>query len=445
MDQKLRTQIRLLPRRPGVYLYKNRFDQVLYVGKALNLYARGLSYLDPQVPTKTRLLLDQATHIDHIETGSEFLALILEANLIKAHRPKYNIVFRDDKSYLYVFISIGETYPKIFTTRKPKINTQKWEMYENWRGQYFGPFPSSTSIKRILRYLRRIFPYCQQKTLGTRACFYSHIGLCDPCPGNIIKVSDSVKQKQLTRSYRQNVLAIKRIFAGKYPLVVTQLEKGMKRAASENQFEMAAQFRDQLMSLKRLTEKTDISGFLTNPNFYSEQQHLAIDELKNLLLPYFPKLKTLGKIEGYDISNFGGQHAVGAQTVFVHGVPEPKLYRRYRIKLPPRPNDVAMMREMLIRRLKHPDWIYPELVVVDGGKPQVGAIIDLFKSLKVDLPIIGLAKREEEVVIQTAADWEILTLPRRSLALLLLQKLRDETHRFAVSYHRKRRSLTWKR
>lgn len=444
---ELKKHIQNFPHRPGVYLFKDIKAHVLYVGKALRLKNRLENYTQKDILPKTNQLVEVATQVDYIETGGEFEALVLEANLIQKYRPKYNVVFRDDKSYLYVFISTGEEFPKIYVTRKPKTGYQRFPELNaqnsgnhGVKGVYFGPYPSSRTVREVLKMLRRIFPFCQQKKIGTRPCFYSHIGLCRPCPSYIVKQSPET-QSALKKEYRRNVSSIKAILEGRLVSVTRELEKAMKQAARLERFEEATFFRDKLFRLKSLTESHQpIERFLDNPNFYFEESQMSCEELRIFLVSYFVTITLLHRIECFDVSHFQGNAAVGGQVVFIDGVPEKSEYRRYRMRSKG-PNDVAQMREMVTRRLVHTEWEYPDLIVVDGGKPQVSEIHAVLTEKKLTIPLIGLAKRLEEIVILDKGTFHLLRLSRESRVLRLLQSIRDETHRFAITYHRNKRTL----
>lgn len=437
-EKNIAAKVKRFPQRPGIYRFKNAAGVIIYVGKALSLKDRVRSYLGTNRTSKTDRLMHEAVDVDYIETGSEFEALLLEAKLIKKEQPRYNVALRDDKSYLYIFISTKETYPKIFTTRKPKAeNKQTNNTFEGMRGEYFGPFTSAGDVRLVLADLRRIFPFCQQKTIGKRACFYSHIGLCRPCPSAIEKMDGSEKKAQ-QKVYRRNVLTIRRILLGKLPSVTQQIEKEMQSASHREAFEEAALLRNQWRRLIRLTKPRQLTkAFLENPNFYYERQQKALVELKQLLDTYQQPSTSLKRIECFDISNFQGKFAAGSQIVFVDGIPEKGLYRRYKIRNDGKPNDVESMAQMITRRLRHPDWPRPDVIIVDGGKPQVGRIRSLLHTLRIELPLFGLAKREEILVFPTVlGGFAEVKLERNTAILQLVQQLRDESHRFALKYHR---------
>ncbi len=441
-DHKLIYEAKKLPQRPGVYFYKNEDGKVLYIGKALSLRDRVTSYFQNDISSKTVELLHHADSISYIETGSEFEALLLEARLIKLYKPRYNIALRDDKSYLYIFISTGEEYPKVFLTRKPKslpAKLNRRENYEGLKGEYFGPFPSGRSCAQILRWLRRIIPFCQQKTQNKRPCFYSHIGQCYPCPSYIVKQPESAI-RLLKKEYRTNIFLLRKILAGSIELVTRDLEKEMRTLSKDENFEAAARIRNQIQRLVWLFKNSPHTGeFLSNPNFYFEKQQEASALLVNTLQRAGMTIQKSGRIECFDVSTLQGNYSVASQVVFINGVPEKAWYRRYRIKIDGKPNDVAMLTEAIGRRLKHPEWGMPDLVVVDGGKPQVSTISKLLKERPENIALIGIAKRLERIVVLNDGIFKELALSRKNPGLQLIQQLRDEAHRFALKYNRKRR------
>jgi excinuclease ABC subunit C len=437
--ETLKALVSKFPRRPGIYEFSDSTGRVLYVGKALSLRDRLTSYYQSDAPIKTQEMVKNAQTVAVVETGSEFTALLLEARLIKLHRPRYNVIFRDDKSYLYIFISLGEEFPKVFLTRRPK--TEQFDSgesrFEGAKGEYFGPFPSSGTVRSILKWLRRLFPFCMQKKTGTRPCFYAHLGLCSPCPSAIAKTSGA-EYEQLKKNYRLGIFRLKRILDGHLEKVVAELTGEMKELSKDERFEEAAEIKFRIERLSwLLTKPIKTQTFLENPNFYGAHQHEAVESLRQLLVEYGLKLASLEKIECFDISNFAGTSAVASQVVFLGGVAEKDLYRRYRIKIDGRPNDFAMLSEAISRRLKHTEWELPQLLIVDGGKPQVSTIHELLRKEHVSLPLIGLAKRFEKIVLIKDHKLIEIELPRRTPALQLLQQIRDEAHRFAITYHRK--------
>ncbi|MCR4264466.1 MAG: GIY-YIG nuclease family protein [Candidatus Roizmanbacteria bacterium] len=415
-----------IPTTPGIYQFLNEDGEILYVGKAIHLKNRVKSYFQKNILSpKTQQLVKQIKKIKTIKTESEFEALLLEARLINSIQPKYNITWRDDKHPLYIKIT-KEEFPKIQTIRRE----------DDKKSVYFGPFPSSTTVRQTLKFLREIFPYCSEKHVGKRPCFYSHIGLCDPCPNSIATLTGADYQRDLRR-YRKNITMIRRVLEGKAKSVVRQLETYMKHYAAENEFEQAAQVKRQLDKIDYLRQlRTPVKEYMKNPNLYDDVRQEELNELASVL-----HLPSLSHIEGYDISNIQGTHATGSMVTFIDGEPEKSYYRRFKIRLKDTPDDTFMMHEMLMRRLAHEDWPYPDLIMVDGGKGQINAARHAMHRRSVSLPLIGLAKRLEEIVVpQENNTFKVIRLPESSKALHILQRVRNEAHRFANTYHRKLRS-----
>ena len=421
-----------VPRRSGVYKFKDAKGVVLYVGKALSLKDRLSSYFQKNLLPKTAEMVAKAENFSYIETGSEFTALLLEAKLIKLYRPKYNVIFKDDKSYLYIFISITDEFPKVFLIRKPKNLPAH-------RGAYFGPFPSSSTTDQILKWMRSLFPFCQQQKIGKRPCFYSHLGLCTPCPGQIVKTTGEEYQ-QLKHTYRQNIFRLKRILEGKIDAVVRDLTREMHSLSKQQAYEEARAIRDRINKLQWLLHQPlKTATFLENPNYYFEEQAMAISTLRSLLGKHGLPTQKLHRIECFDVSTISGVQSVASQVVFIDGIPEKSLYRRYRIREGSKPNDVGMLTEAIKRRLGHPEWELPDLLMVDGGKAQVSVVAKLLRDEQLVLPLLGLAKRFEKIVFLKGTVFSEITLRRKEAALKLLQQIRDEAHRFAITYHRKLR------
>lgn len=386
-----------LPHKPGVYLFKDKSGQVIYVGKAIDLYHRVSSYFSA---SKTSGWYEEIKSFETIIVESELEALILEANLIKKNLPKFNIRLTDDKDYLYIKIT-KEIFPKIVTARKHDLD---------YSLKYFGPFPSSRTVRETLKALRKVFPWCSG---GKRACFYYHLGLC---PGACI---GEITQKD----YRKIIDRFIRFLEGKKEELTKELTLEMNQFAKKEQFEDASKIKKILAGIVYLTQTQRTSLYLENPNLLEEEKRLALQELKKILsLSKIPE-----RIEGYDISNIQGKEATGSMVVLTNGEIDKSQYRKFKISISGRPNDVAMMKEMISRRLQHAEWLMPDLIIVDGGRGQA-------RSINLKMPVFGLAKRMEW--LYSPKD-QIIKLPKTSPALKLLQKLRDEAHRFAISYHRK--------
>ncbi len=427
MDKSLEELVNRLPKSPGVYSFSDKEGKIIYIGKAIDLRERVKSYFKPVDP-KTKLMTAQVAAVEHINVFSEFESLLLEASLIRKFLPKYNSRLRDDKSFLYIAIT-AEDFPKVKAARKTDMVKPKY---------LFGPFPSAKTVRQVLRFLRRIIPYCSQNN-DRHPCFWSHLGLCRPCPGAIAKL-EGKERDEARRLYLNNIRNLAAILQGKSKKLSYKLEKEMEKAAREKKFEEAGLLRDQLQKITYLTTyRFPISSYLEQNNFFEEEQARELQELAKVLEIPLPI-----RIECYDISNILGQFASGSLVTFINGIQNTAFYRKFRIRMAGQPNDVAMMTEVLQRRLKHQDWTYPELIIVDGGKPQVAAAAEVLARNNLVIPLVGLAKRLEEIVLRTKeGKWQIIKLPNNSPALNLLKRIRDESHRFALSYHRKLRAKNW--
>ena len=557
-EESLKQKLHTLPHKPGVYLMKNEAGRVIYVGKAIDLSNRVRSYFHAsagQTP-KIRHLVANIHDVEFIVTESELEALILEANLIKKHRPKYNVRLKDDKRYPYIRIRWAEDYPRIDITRQMRQDGSR----------YFGPFTASWAVTQTLDLLRRLFPYrtCDRAITGQdkRPCLYYHIKRCPgPCIGAVTR-----------EEYRATIDRICLFLEGKSENIVKELKSRMEAAAERLEFEEAAKYRDQLQAIERVVEHQKIvsnklkdqdviafaradgeacvqvffirygkligreyfvlegtadedaqnimSSFLTQ--FYTKAAYIPpeillpgeIDEaliiqswLKSkrgrkvsLLVPRRGQNKDLVKmatenavetlkhlkaqwlveesrgvealqqiqealqlpnpptrIECYDISNLQGTAATGSMVVFVKGVPRKSEYRRFKIRTVDGADDYAMLREVLQRRLKRLSqdtteskarkknkepsaWtLRPDLMIIDGGRGQLNAVLETMKQYQVeDIPVVGLAKAREELFVSGRS--APIVLPENSQGLFLVQRIRDEAHRFAVEYHRRLRS-----
>ncbi|MBF0478334.1 MAG: excinuclease ABC subunit UvrC [Candidatus Omnitrophica bacterium] len=408
MLQNIKEIIKALPLTSGVYLMKNAAGEIIYIGKAVSLRKRVQSYFRPAsaVLSKTDLLVADIRDIDYIPTLSEAEALILEAGLIKKHQPRYNIDLRDDKSYPFIEIT-KETFPRIMVTR-PKEKRKD--------AVYYGPYVNAGLVREALGLLRKIFPYCNKKTCGPKECLDFHLGLCPgPCAGKIC-----------AKDYQDNIKNICFVLDGEKDQLYRGLQGKMAELGSRKEYEEAAKVRDQLRAVSAL-----YSGS-ANVNFYKEAEQLQ----RLLELPRIPE-----RIEAFDISNIMGEQAVGSMVSFLNGRPDKKNYRRFKIKTVEGIDDFQMMAEVVHRRykrLKEEKTVFPDLILVDGGKGQLSAAVGQLKILNVDVPIASLAKKAEEIFLPRKRN--PVKLSPESLALQLLQRIRDEAHRFAVTYHRLRRT-----
>lgn len=419
MKPSLKEQLKQLPAKPGVYFFRDATGKIIYIGKASILKRRVSSYFQKNHrDNKTPILVSNIAVVDWIETDSEIEALFLEAEFIKRHKPLYNIELRDDKNFVYIKVALAEDFPFITLVRRPSDD----------KSSYFGPFISGYQVKQALRYMRKIFPYYTKPRQTKSSKIEYQIGVA-PAP----EMSREV--------YRQGIQKLILIFQGKTSTLIKELEKEMKRLAKTKEYEAAANVRNQYLAIKSLSTKIVFGKEET----FDLTLDSALIELTNIL----GLSKTPRRIECYDISNFAGGDAVSSMIVFTDGVPDQKEYRHFKMRTKG-PNDFAMMAETLQRRFsqRNSKWPKPDLIIVDGGKGQLGAARHQLKSDGISVAVVGLAKRYETIVqhiedatgkpsAQTRQEGEyVLTNFEASSPLLhLLQRIRDEAHRFAVSYH----------
>ncbi|MGD1085868.1 MAG: excinuclease ABC subunit UvrC [Verrucomicrobiota bacterium] len=420
--EQIRKKVGELPHKPGVYLMKDRFGTVIYVGKARDLRKRVSTYFHPSRrmgwDLKFNALVDAVHDLDTYTVRSEPEALLLEGKLIKEYHPRYNISFRDDKRFLLIKIVLNDPIPRFVLTR----------LRQDDGARYFGPFAHSASARHTLTLARRKFNLrgCRPLTPGAedyKHCLYGHLKYCTaPCIGNVSR-----------EEYRRQVIAACDFLAGQSEEMERELEGQMKKAAAAEDFEKAAQFRDALEDLRLTVQKTKKFPRLPYnlPSAIEPQRDLAeLAEVLGLPAP-------LARIEGFDISNISGTFAVASLISFQHGKPDRSNYRRYRIKTVAGQDDFACMAEAVRRRyarLQAEGGALPGLVVVDGGKGQLNAALgELAKLGLTQIPVIGLAKEFEE--IHRPGQSEPVRLGPDSGALKLLQRVRDESHRFANTYN----------
>lgn len=410
MKPKIVKKLPVLPLTPGVYLYKNARGQIIYVGKAARLRHRVRQYFqtsrsrDP----KTELLVKAIADIDWVETETELDALFLEAELVKRYLPRFNIELRDDKSLLFVRIDTKKTYPSVSFTRRPLDDG----------AEYFGPYQSGFGVKKALKFLRRIFPYSTHAVLPSRVCLQYHLGLC---PG--------VEEGKITpEAYQHNLQKLIRYLKGQRVQLMKELERDMKLAAKTQNFELAVKLRNQLGSLKALRQQV-VFGDREFMDISKDEGLSELTRLLNLVAP--PK-----RIEGYDISHMSGTDTVASMVVFGSGLPDKSQYRKFKMTTPGN-DDFAHMREVILRRFsgRHLNWLTPNLILIDGGRGQLSSALSAMGELGMKVPAIGLAKRQETIIVKTDKGFTDLQLDHNSPAVKLLQRIRNESHRFAVSYH----------
>ena len=536
MQSKIQEQLKLLPTNPGVYLMKNEQAKIIYVGKAINLKNRVKSYFQSSKnhSPKVKSMVEKISDFEYIITANEIEALILECNLIKKYRPKYNISLRDDKTYPYIKVTLNEDYPTVSITRKILKDGAK----------YFGPYTSAGAVHEVLNLLKKLFQIRSCRQMNTkRPCLEFHIKRClAPCTGRVAK-----------SEYREMIKSLCLFLEGRNEVVLKELTSRMKIAAENFQFELAAKLRDQVLAIEKISAKQNIiigssdqdiiglarkadeaciqiffirSGkmigrdhFLLNGtedetdsallNAFLEQYYNKATFIpKEILLPaeieneeilsawlsqkkngkvsfglpqrgvkkemvlmandnavvvleeqmiknsagleqtvgamkdlgrYLRMEKELKRIECFDISHIQGSETVASMVVFSNGAPDKQEYRRYKLKsVEGKPDDFKSMQEVVGRRYRQSDGIMPDLIIIDGGKGQLNSALEIIRALgHYQIPVVGLAKQFEYVFLEGQS--EPVILPPNSKALYLIQRIRDEAHRFAITYHRKLR------
>ena len=547
MNENLKQSLKLLPSLPGCYLYYNKDNEIIYVGKAKILKRRVMSYFNKKHhdSVKVKVLVSQIDRLEYIITNTEVEALILESHLIKKHKPKYNILLKDDKKYPY-FLITDEDFPRIQVIRKKNINPEK--------GRYYGPYTDVRAMYSTLDFLKKIFPLKQCKTpkFKDRPCLYYQIGRCmAPC-----------QNKVTSEEYKEIVHKAELFLSGKQSELMEQLKEQMEKYAFSEQFEKAARLRDSYLDLKKTLEKQkvvyentklneDIISLLSEDGifaivilmvregrlidkkdfiyevededrteffatFFKEyynsltlgypdkivsneleavgekalyEEWLEILAKKKVKISYGKsnqgkelqmladknarvvldnaKLKKMSKIrddfneigsylaeklqlknfphriECYDISHIQGTNTVASMITFINGQSKKSEYKRFKIKMTEgKPDDFLSMKEVLTRRLSHlgeKNWDKPDLMIIDGGKGQLSSVMEIIEELGItNIDVVSLAKKHEEVFLPKQS--KPVILPQNSSALFLFQRIRDEAHRFAITYHRKLRS-----
>ncbi len=547
MNEKLKESLKLLPSLPGCYIYYNSDNEIIYVGKAKILKRRVKSYFNRKHhdSVKVNILVSQIDHLEYIITNTEVEALILESHLIKKHKPRYNILLKDDKKYPY-FLITDEDFPRIQIVRKRNINPEK--------GKYYGPYTDIRAMHSTLDFLKKIFPLRQCKTpkFKNRPCLYYHIGKClAPCQNMVT-----------SKEYKAIVQQAELFLSGKQFELMKQLMEQIQKYSDTEQFEKAARLRDSYFDLQKTLEKQkvvyentklnediislqhedgilaivimmiregrliDKKGFTYEVEEEDKTEFFAtfFKEYYNTLSLEFPdrivsneleavgdkalykewleiisgkkvkisygksvqgkelqsladknarvildnaKLSKMSKIrddfnqigsylkeklklnnfpyrmECYDISHIQGTNTVASMVTFINGLSKKSEYRKFKVKSTEgKPDDFLSMKEVLTRRLSRlgeKGWDKPDLIIIDGGKGQLSSVMQIVEEMGfTGIDFVSLAKRQEEVFLPHCS--KSILLPRESSALFLIQRIRDEAHRFAITYHRKLRS-----
>lgn len=436
--KRLNDKLAALPITPGVYFHKDINGEIIYIGKAANLrnrvrqYFQQSRYRDP----KTDILVSEIANIDWTPVETEADALFLEAELVRRYQPRFNILLRDDKSLQFVRIDYKSDYPTVTLVRRPLDDG----------ANYFGPYINGLALKKALRYLRRAFPYAISRSSGQkRANLHYHLGLDPGLEEDHTSLAD----------YRANLRKLMQYLRGERVSLMNNIERDMKKAAKKKDFELAAQLRNQLLSLQQLSRQI----LFSDRELQDASRDEALVELSDLL----GLAKPPRRIEGYDISHMQGTDTVASMVVFINGLPDKASYRKFKMRIPGN-DDFAHIGETIRRRLRDENrtkWGLADLLVIDGGKGQLSAALSARNGQGLtQIPIIGLAKKEEEIIISKLGslsgsdmsalalrakkvgayisgtkDFISILLPQNSNLVKLLQRIRDESHRFATSYH----------
>ncbi len=413
---KLKEKLDKLPKTPGVYFFKDKHGKIIYIGKASILRRRVKSYFSKKHSDyKTPLLVENISDIEWVETNSEIEALFLEAEFIKRHKPLYNVRERDDKNFIFVRITMQEDFPTVSLVRRPMDDKAK----------YFGPFINSYGVRQALKYLRRAFPYFVKGKHKYSSKLEYQIGVL-PRP-------DVTKTE-----YRKQIRKLIMVLEGKSTKLIDALKKDIDKLSKRQKYEEAIELRNQYLALKALNTRVVFGG--------EEKIVIGVDSaLKGL--SEILELKKLRRIECYDISNFAGGDSVSSMVVFTDGLPDNKQYRHFKMRTKG-PNDFAMMHETISRRFsdRNKSWPKPDLIIIDGGKGQLSSAKKALAELNKDIFAVGLAKRFETIVVDAKdlgqkanlrmeGEYYMINFEKDSPILHLIQRIRDEAHRFAVSYH----------
>jgi len=434
-NSKLTKKLEKLPDSPGVYFHKAKNGEIIYIGKAAVLKNRVRQYFQSSkmFDNKTLALVNEIADVSWIETDSEVDALFLESEMIKRYMPRYNVLLRDDKSQTYVRIDMKSDWPVVSFTRNPLDDG----------AEYFGPFYNSFALKKALRYLRRVFPYLTKK--NSRSRLDEDMGL-------------SPKKSDGSAVYKANLRKLISYIKGNRQKLIKDLKREMKLASDQQDFEMAAKLRDKIGYLKELQRRVCFG----DEEFLNISKDLALRDLADL----FGLKEPPRRIEGYDISHMSGTNVVASMVVFQNGVSSRADYRKFKTRAE-KNNDFDNMYEAVWRRLSERNiksWGLADLMVIDGGKGQLEVAIKARDERKVSVPMIGLVERSERIIVGRNSNVEVdkeqvktlggrleysdnflvIDLPKNSHIIKLLQRIRDESHRFAVSYHTilKRKSQT---
>lgn len=413
---------------PGIYFFKNHAGKIIYIGQSSQLQNRLRTYLNFQkLGPKTKKLMKETKSFETISVTSPLEATLLESKLIRDYHPKYNLRGKDDKSFLFIKIEAQNPIPTLSLTRKIKKD----------HAVYYGPFPKSWLTKSLLRSIRHLFPYCTCPGAYQKNCLYRQLNLC---------TSPAVNQSSI--KYQEVIGNLMTFLEGKVYPWSAKLQSDLARAVKQEDYERAVLLRDQLFHLKSITrQKVPLAEYLINPNLASDVFEQELSELRQVLLESGLNLNTVSRIEAYDISHLAGKNSVGSMVVFLNGQARPDHYRRFRIKTEETSDDLRMITEVMSRRFRKREKrdrsfsAQPDLIIVDGGQNQIQAVIEVLEEKSLNIPTIGIVKKSETLVVPPNQGQRFISirLDLNNKASCLIQRIRDEAHRFAITYHRQLR------
>ena len=432
MNSNIQRKLETLPHKPGVYKFRDKDGNLLYIGKAINLYNRVRSYFSSDLEDRPRVkqMIPYISDLEITETNNEIESLVLESALIKKYQPPYNLDLKDDKSYAWIYISTKDKFPTVKIVR-----TLNQKEYQN--GELFGPYPSGLAVRRIFTYLRKLYPFCNCCKEGSKESLYYFLGLCPGPYQNHISEVD----------YRKNINEIIKFLRGRKKGQISELESEMREYSRKRNYEQAAKLRDRISDLKYLGEKIEYTYFDTEEDYKTRR--------KAVLKKNFEELRTelglvkLERIECYDISNIQGKLAYGSMVVAQDGEIARNEYRIFKIRGEDTPNDPKMLAQVLKRRFANEEFKpWPNIVLVDGGKSQLSVVRE---NIPQGIYIIGISKGKrfkrkggrllDEFWINSGEDVQKIEIENKAILI----ELRDEAHRFAITHHRKARSKSGQR
>jgi len=427
MLKTIKKQLKNIKKKPGVYIFRDQENKIIYIGKAVNLYSRVKGYFLGYLCDNRHLvpkIRKETKKIEVIATDFELEAILLEAEMIRKYKPKYNIRQKDDKSFIYIYINFHDSVPVVSFVREKELIDKKIKLRKN--DKIFGPFSIGREIRKLLSYFRKIIPFrdCSENKFNkykklNRGCQWYEIGRCDaPCIKNI-----SIKD------YRHKISQLSRLLNGKFRIIEREMIFEMKQLSKKSKFEEAAVIRDRIKNLWHIKEVSLLD---------------AGEEIKN---------SKFISIEALDISNISGKEAVGSLVRAKIKNQKSKIkmtnknlkfefdktgYRRFKIRAKNKPNDVGMMKEVIKRRLNHPEWKLPDVILIDGGRGQMNAVNQELRIKNQEIPVIAIAKgptrKGENLFFSVNFDKKLKKALSQDKKVVKL--IRDEAHRFAISYHR---------